>query len=68
LQTAIDEERSAVKSPISTVYARRGATETQGRRTRRNTTTTAKGKEPVAAAAGTASCPPLGKATRNNTR
>ncbi|CAN6357370.1 unnamed protein product [Urochloa humidicola] len=62
----LGEERSAVKSPISTVYARRGAAETQGRTTRRrkNPTTAAaaaaatnKGKEPVAAA-GAASCPP----------
>ncbi|CAN6373838.1 unnamed protein product [Urochloa humidicola] len=65
----LGEERSAVKSPISTVYARRGAAETQGRTTRRrkNPTTTNKGKEPVAAA-GAASCPPLGKSTRKNSR
>ncbi|CAL4897240.1 unnamed protein product [Urochloa decumbens] len=68
-----EEERSAVKSPISTVYARRGTAETQGRRTtrRRNPTTAAtttnKGKEPVAAV-GTASCPPLGKSTRKTSR
>ncbi|CAN6362045.1 unnamed protein product [Urochloa humidicola] len=69
-----EEERSAVKSPISTVYARREATETQVRRrtTRRNSTTTTatttnKGKEPVADA-GTASCPPLGKSTRKTSR
>ncbi|KAG2613059.1 hypothetical protein PVAP13_4KG373400 [Panicum virgatum] len=62
----LEEERSAVKSPISTVYARRGTTETQGRRnTTTNPTTTTKGKEPIAAA-GTASCPPLGRATRKN--
>ncbi|CAN6339344.1 unnamed protein product [Urochloa humidicola] len=71
----LGEERSAVKFPISTVYARRGAAETQGRTTTRRknptTTTTAaatnKGKEPVAAA-GAASCPPLGKSTRKNSR
>ncbi|CAN6344188.1 unnamed protein product, partial [Urochloa humidicola] len=68
-----EEERSVVKSPISTVYARRGAPETRGRTTtrRKNPTTTAaattKGKEPVAAA-GTASCPPLGKSTRKISR
>ncbi|CAL4995946.1 unnamed protein product [Urochloa decumbens] len=68
-----EEERSAVKSPISTVYARRGTAETEGRRTtrRRNPTaaaaTTNKGKEP-AAAAGTASCPPLGKSRRKTSR
>ncbi|CAL4989976.1 unnamed protein product [Urochloa decumbens] len=68
-----EEERSAVKSPISTVYARRGTAETQGRRTRRRrnpttaATTTNKGKEPVAAV-GTASCPPLGKSTRKTSR
>nr|CAB3459142.1 unnamed protein product [Digitaria exilis] len=63
-----DKDRSVLKSPISTVYARRGTTETQGRRTRNpaTTTTTNKGKEPVAAA-GTASCP-LGRATRKTTR
>ncbi|KAF8706968.1 hypothetical protein HU200_030493 [Digitaria exilis] len=64
-----DKDRSVLKSPISTVYARRGTTETQGRR--RNPATTNnnnnKGKEPVAAA-GTASCPPLGRATRKTTR
>jgi len=50
------------------VYARRGTTEAPARRTR-STTTTTKGKEPVAVtAAGTASCPPLGKATRKNSR
>ncbi|RLN00527.1 proteoglycan 4-like [Panicum miliaceum] len=63
----IEEERSAAKSPISTVYARRGTTETQGRRRTTNPIATTKGKEPVAAA-GTASCPPLGKATRKNSR
>ncbi|PVH33466.1 hypothetical protein PAHAL_8G006500 [Panicum hallii] len=64
----IEEERSAVKSPISTVYARRGTTETRRRRrTNPTATTPPKGKEPVAAA-GTASCPPLGKATRKNSR
>jgi hypothetical protein len=53
--------------PISTVYARRGAAaETQGRR-RRNPTTNNKGKEPVAAA-GTSSCPPLGRTSRRNSR
>ncbi|CAL4904605.1 unnamed protein product [Urochloa decumbens] len=68
-----EEERSVVKSPISTVYARRGTAETEGRmtRTRRNPTTAAtttnKGKEPVAAV-GTASCPPLGKSTRKTSR
>ncbi|PUZ43424.1 hypothetical protein GQ55_8G008300 [Panicum hallii var. hallii] len=36
----IEEERSAVKSPISTVYARRGTTETRRRRRRTNPTTT----------------------------
>jgi hypothetical protein len=56
-----------VKSPISTVYMRRGTdTETQGRR-RNPTTTKNNGKEPVAAA-GTSSCPPLGRATRKNSR
>ncbi|KAF8671335.1 hypothetical protein HU200_050048 [Digitaria exilis] len=64
-----DKDRSVLKSPISTVYARRGTTETQGRRRNPATTTTnkGKGKEPVAAA-GTASCPPLGRATRKTTR
>ncbi|KAF8647599.1 hypothetical protein HU200_065230 [Digitaria exilis] len=40
--TVLEEERSVLKSTISTVYTRRGATETQGRR--RNLTTTTKGK------------------------
>ncbi|KAF8648803.1 hypothetical protein HU200_064502 [Digitaria exilis] len=63
-----DKDRSVLKSPISTVYARRGTTETQGRRRNPATTTTkGKGKEPVAAA-GTASCPPLGRATRKAAR
>ncbi|XP_062204562.1 predicted GPI-anchored protein 58 [Phragmites australis] len=61
----LEEGCSAFKSPaISTVYARRGATKAEGRR--RNGTTN-NGKEP-AAAAGTASCPPLGKSTRNSNR
>ena len=71
LHAVIEEERTAavkIKSPISMVYARRGTTEAPARRTR-STTTTTKGKEPVAVtAAGTASCPPLGKATRKNSR
>ncbi|RCV36860.1 hypothetical protein SETIT_8G015400v2 [Setaria italica] len=66
-----DEERSVVKCPIATVYWRRGTAETRGSRMRRrNPTTTTnsnKGKEPVAAA-GTSSCPPLGRATRKNSR
>ena len=41
--TVIEEERSAVKSPTSTVYARRRTTEAQGRRRRRTTTTNNKG-------------------------
>jgi len=59
------------KSPISTVYARRGTTETQGkrRRTTNPTTTTNKGKDrEPAPAAGMASCPPLGRATRKTSR
>ncbi|XP_062201711.1 endochitinase A-like [Phragmites australis] len=63
---ALEEESSVVKSvAISTVYKRRGTTEAQWRV---GNTSTSKGKAPAAAAAGAASCPPLGKATRNNNR
>ncbi|KAK3135970.1 hypothetical protein QOZ80_5BG0426070 [Eleusine coracana subsp. coracana] len=66
------QECSVVKSPaISTVYARRGTTEAEGRGRRRAPTTNkgkGKGKEPAAATAGTASCPQLGRSTRDNSR
>ncbi|KAL6630645.1 hypothetical protein ACP70R_028496 [Stipagrostis hirtigluma subsp. patula] len=65
---ALEEQRSVVKSAaISTVYVRRGAAEAEGRRRTRNPGAN-KGKEPAAAAAGTASCPPLGKSTRSSSR
>lgn len=57
-----DEEGSAFKSPtICTVYARRRTTEAEAEG-RSNPTITNRGKEPIGAAA---SCPPLGKSTRN---
>ncbi|KAL6597344.1 hypothetical protein ACP70R_046784 [Stipagrostis hirtigluma subsp. patula] len=66
---ALEEQRSVVKSAaISTVYVRRGAAEAEGRRRTRNPGAN-KGKElAAAAAAGTASCPPLGKSTRSSSR
>ncbi|KAK3118224.1 hypothetical protein QOZ80_9BG0695910 [Eleusine coracana subsp. coracana] len=65
------QEYSVFKSPaISTVYARRGTTEAQGRGRRAPTTNKSKnkGKEPAAAPAGTASCPQLGRSTRDKNR
>ncbi|KAL5669475.1 hypothetical protein ACJX0J_021696, partial [Zea mays] len=57
-----DEEGSAFKSPtICTVYARRRTTEAEAEG-RSNPTITNRGKQPIGAAA---SCPPLGKSTRN---
>ncbi|KAL6905997.1 hypothetical protein ACP4OV_003598 [Aristida adscensionis] len=64
----LEEQRSVVRSAISTVYVRRGAGEAEGGR--RNPGAS-KGKAPAAAAAaatGTASCPPLGKSTRSSSR
>ncbi|KAK3119569.1 hypothetical protein QOZ80_9AG0672340 [Eleusine coracana subsp. coracana] len=67
----LEKECSVFKSPaISTVYGRRGTTEIEGRGRRRGAPTTikGKGKEPAATPAGTASCPQLGKSTRDNNR
>jgi hypothetical protein len=60
----LEEEGSVFESPtICTVYARRRTTEAEAVALGRgNPTITNKGKEPVGAAA---SCPPLGKSTRN---
>ncbi|CAD6258721.1 unnamed protein product [Miscanthus lutarioriparius] len=58
----LEEEGSVFESPtICTVYARRRTTEAEVEG-RSNPTIINKGKEPVGAAA---SCPPLGKSTRN---
>ncbi|CAD6343934.1 unnamed protein product [Miscanthus lutarioriparius] len=60
----LDEVGSVFESPtICTVYARRRTTEAEAEAEGRiNPTITNKGKEPVGAAA---SCPPLGKSTKN---
>ncbi|KAG2576000.1 mucin-5AC-like [Panicum virgatum] len=65
--SALDNEHSVVASPaISTVYASRSRAP-EAPRTTTNPTGT-KGKEPVAAsAAGTSTCPPLGKPTTRKT-
>ncbi|KAG2544037.1 hypothetical protein PVAP13_9NG786300 [Panicum virgatum] len=62
----VEEERSLVASPsISTVYAKRRTPDAQGMR--RNSTGANNRGRKLVAAAGTASCPLLGKATSRKT-